>query len=80
MLQPWAKASYSSFFDTRLGPWVARFLVAEAQQEQPTARLQHRRQPIDVTAAVLVAEDVEEAAVDHVVEPLRSSPSASERP
>ena len=70
MLQPSAKAACSSFFDTRLGPCVAWLLVAEAEQEQPTARLQDRRQPFDVAPPVLVAEDVEQAAVDHVVEPL----------
>src|SRR5262249_55019002 len=51
-------------------PVRARLLVADAHQEQPTARLQHRRHPLDIAAAVLVAEAVEEAAVDHVIEPL----------
>jgi hypothetical protein len=45
-------------------------LIRETHQEKPTARLQDRGQPFDVPAAVLVAEDMEQAAVDHVVEPL----------
>jgi hypothetical protein len=46
-------------------PLGARLLVAKAPQEQPTALLQHHRQPFDV-AGVVIAEDMEEAAVDHV--------------
>jgi hypothetical protein len=52
-------------------PLRARLLVAEAEQEQPSARLQDGRQPLNVGPAVFVAEDMEQAAVDHVVEPLR---------
>src|SRR5262245_51884025 len=51
-------------------PLRPRLLVTEAQQEQPTARLEDGRQPLDVTVTVLVAENVEQAAVDHAVEPL----------
>src|SRR5262249_12064166 len=51
-------------------PLRPRLLVAEAQQEQTTAWLQHRRQPLDVAGAVVIAEHMEQAAVDHVVEPL----------
>src|SRR5262249_53304734 len=36
-------------------PLLARLLVAETEQGQPTARFQDRRQPFDVAAAVIVA-------------------------
>src|SRR5262249_51829231 len=52
-------------------PLRAWLLVAEAHQEQLPARLQDRGQALDVGPAVFVAEDVEQAAVDPVVEPLR---------
>src|SRR6266545_1112918 len=57
-------------FFLRHPPWPlrARLLVAEAEQEQPTARLQDTRQALDVPPAVVVVEDVEQAAVDHAVE------------
>jgi len=41
-----------------------RLLVAEAAQEQSNARLEDHRQPFDVGTAVVVAEDVKQAAVD----------------
>src|SRR5438105_4895960 len=41
-------------------PLRPRLLVAETEQEQPTARLQNRRQSLDVAEAVVVAEDVEQ--------------------
>ena len=44
-----------------------RFLVAEAQKEHPTTRLQDRRQSLDIAPAVSVAEDMEQTAVDDVV-------------
>src|SRR5205807_7446639 len=50
-----------------LRPWL---LVAEAQQEQSAAGLEHSRQPLDIAAAVVVAEDVQQAAVRHIVDPL----------
>src|SRR5579871_3596478 len=48
----------------------SRFILRKAQQKKATARFENRRQPLDVAAAVPIAEDVEQATVDHVVEPL----------
>ena len=64
---PAAKASSISFLRYPPRPLIARFGVREAEQEQPTARLQDRPQPPDVLPPVLVAEDVEQPAVDHAV-------------
>jgi hypothetical protein len=47
-----------------LRPWL---FIAETHEEQPTAWLEDRGQRFDVTLPVLVGEDVEQAAVDHVV-------------
>ena len=49
-------------------PLRAGLLVAEAEQEEPPARLGHMGQPGDVAGPILVVEDVEQAAVDHAVE------------
>jgi hypothetical protein len=51
-----------------LRPWL---LVAETEHKQPTVRLQDRFLPLDVASTVAVVKDVEEAAVDHVVELLQ---------
>jgi len=51
-------------------PLRARLLVREAEQEQPPPRPQYGRQPLGVAAAALAREDVEQAAVDHVGDPL----------
>jgi hypothetical protein len=51
-------------------PLRSRLFVAEAHQEHPTARLQDRRQSRNVLCPVLIGNDVEQAAVDHVGEAL----------
>src|SRR5262245_39469302 len=63
----------------RYPPWPLRprLRVAEAQQEQPAARLEHLRQSPDVAPPVVIREDVEEAAVDHAGEAL--APAAERR-
>src|SRR5439155_6940334 len=50
-------------------PLGAGLLLAEAQQEEPPARFRDMGQPGDVASPVLVGEDVEQAAVDHALEP-----------
>src|SRR5262249_47543028 len=67
-------AGSEAFFQflPRPPPWAlaSRFRVAETHQEDSSARLDYGRQPCDVAPPVLVREeDVEEATVDHVVEP-----------
>jgi hypothetical protein len=49
-------------------PGVPGLTVAEADQVAEPARAQHRRQAGHIPAAVLVVEDVEDAAVDDRVE------------
>jgi len=47
---------------------IARLLVAETELEQPTARLDDRRQAFDAAAAIFVAEHMEQAGIDQRVE------------
>src|SRR5579883_3475701 len=51
-------------------PLAGRLLVAEAHEEDSAARLEDRCQSVDVFLPVLVRENVEQAAIDHIVEPL----------
>src|SRR5258708_1679615 len=51
------------------GALGAGLLVAEAEQEEPTALPGHMGQPGDVASPILIGEDVEQPAVDHAVEP-----------
>ena len=53
-------------------PVGSRFLVAGTHDKQPPARLDHTRQPCGVTPAVVIGEDMEQAAVDLAREALAS--------
>src|ERR1051325_9288728 len=52
-------------------PLCAWLVIAEAEQEKATGWFQHCRPTFDVLFAVLIREDMKQAAVDHAVESLR---------
>src|SRR3954451_14936261 len=49
-------------------PELAGFFVAEAHEENVAASIENVGEPVDILAAVVVAEDVEEAGIDDRVE------------
>ena len=68
IVQPSRNACLEHALQNTSRPVGARFLIAEAHQEEPTAGFQHGCQAGHVLLLIFVREAVEQAAVDRAVE------------